>query len=306
MVYKTTAKKLLADLEAGVGNGTGDAYEPWIKVTKRNTSSRSNQSIAKMPGLNRHCHFLSRGEKDLAHTLLWLGVADVREQFPLFPWEHTHPANRVDKGRDWGVHPGMRAVAQDAGITLPVYPRLQLPIVLTLDIMATVHWPDGEFRNLFGYSCKAKPEVTKGHQTVSLFERLELDRRYCEAGNLPHLLVFPELLPGRLPRELEALAPIATRANIEAARADYTYLKFVENLEETSYQKPACVAAKEAGQKIGWGYQQSGSALKLAMWSQDVDADLSRRTNLATPLVRGGRRLRAELRRTLLGVSGED
>lgn len=305
MVYKTTAKKLLADLDAGVGSGTGDDYEPWIKVTKKNTSARSNQSIAKVPGLKRLCHFLSRGEKDLSHTLWWIGAADVREQYPLFPWEHSHPRSQVDATQDWGLHPGVQAIAKDAGICLPVYPRIQIPIVLTLDLVATSRWPDGTCRGLVGFSCKAKSEYLREDQPPWFRERLELDRRYCTVGAIPHLLVHPERLPGRLPRELEALAPHATLEEMRAIRASARYLRFVECLERWAYVMPACIAANVAGRRVGWTHEEAGIYLRMAMWCQDVDVDLSERTNMAAPLVRGGRELRQQLRRTLLGEAND-
>ena len=305
MVYKTTAKKLLADLDAGVGAGTGDDYQPWIKVTKRNTSARSNQSIAKVPGLKRHCHFLSRGEKDLAHTLWWVGAADVREQYPLFPWEHSHPKNQVDEGRHWGLHPGVQAIAKEAGIRLPLYPRIQVPIVLTIDLIATSRWPDGTYKGMVGFSCKPRSEFLKENQAPWFYERLELDRRYCAVGEIPHLMVHPERLPGRLPRELEGLAPHSTLEEIGGLRASAPYLRFVEYLERSAYNMPACIAATVAGRRVGWSHEEAGFNLRLAMWCQDVDVDLSERTNMASPLKQGGRALREKLRRTLLGDAND-
>jgi hypothetical protein len=306
MVPNPNPEKLLEAIRAGIGTRTGDAYRPWITVRKKNTSATSNQSIARMPGLKRHCHFLSRGEKDLAHTLWWLGVADVREQLPLFPWQHVHPASYVEGTRDWGDHPGMQAVAEEAGIALSLYPKIRIPVVLSLDLLANLQWPDGSFRGLVGFSCKSISEVEAEGQTPRLYERLELDRRYCVAGRFPHILAYPEKLPGRLPRELEAIAPLGTTSEIRSARQDSRYKAFTEELQRTAYSTPACVAANEAGAKVGWGHEQSGHALKLAMWSLDVDNDLTRRTNLAAPLKKGGRRVRAELRRLLLGVNDEN
>jgi len=305
MVYKTTAKQLIADIEAGVGTGTGDTYEPWIKVKKKNTSTRSNQSIAKGPGLKRHCHFLSRGEKDWAHTLWWIGVTDVREQYPLFPWEHSHARNQVDASQDWGVHPGLQVIADEAGIRLPLYPRIQVPIVLTLDLMATTSWPDGTYKGLVGFSCKPRSDLLKENQAPWFYERLELDRRYCIVAGIPHLLAHPERLPGSLSRELEGLAPHATLQEIKALRASTRYLRFVEYLERSVYTTPACLAANVAGRKVGWTHEEAGIYLRTAMWCQDVDANLSERTNLAAPLQPGGRDLRAKLRRALLGDAND-
>lgn len=305
MVRNSNPEKLLEAIRAGIGTRTGDAYRPWITVRKQNTSSTSNQSIARMPGLERHCHFLSRGEKDLAHTLWWLGAVDVREQLPLFPWPHIHPASYVEGTRDWGDHPGMQAVAEEAGIRLSVYPRIRIPVVLSLDLLATLQWPDGSFRGLVGFSCKSKSQVKAQGQAPRLYERLELDRRYCVAGRFPHMLAYPENLPGCLPRELEAIAPLATARQISATRNDRRYKAFIEELQSTAYTMPACLAANEAGSKVGWYHDESGRALKLAMWSLDVDNDPTRRTNLAAPLKKGGRRVRAELRKLLLGVTDE-
>jgi hypothetical protein len=113
-------------------------------------------------------------------------------------------------------------------------------------------------------------------------------------------------LPGTLGRELEGLAPNATSQQLSTLRTSAPYLSFVEEIQATIYEKPACVAAEEAGRRHGWSHKEIGTNLKTSLWCQDVDADLSRRTNLAAPLKRGGRRQRAELRRVLMGDALED
>src|SRR5579871_3165360 len=103
---KMTLKKLREWIVEGRGTGTGDYYQPWIKITRTTSSPNSNLSIVPMPGLRRLCHFLSRGERAVAHVMWWLGAEDVREQYPLWPWEHRAPLAEVLPDHNAPHHPG--------------------------------------------------------------------------------------------------------------------------------------------------------------------------------------------------------
>src|ERR1022692_3946526 len=109
---KFSMKKLAAAIQEGRGSGTADAYRPWIEVTRRTSSPYSNVSVVPVPHLTRLTHYLSRGEREFALFLWWLGAIDVREQYPLWPWEHLHPRTQIGAVGHEKFHPGMRAIAQ--------------------------------------------------------------------------------------------------------------------------------------------------------------------------------------------------
>lgn len=297
---KITIAKLEAMIREGRGIGTGNDYTPWILPTKRGTSSSSNQSYVPMPMLRRHCFYLSLGERHLAHVYWWLGAADVREQFPLWPWPHLHPMAEIVPQRTWFDHPGMDAVAEDADIRVYSYPGLQISHVLTIDLMVTVTGVDGALR-LMGVSCKPQEQFEQARPSSRLRERLELDRRYCIAADIPHLLIHPEQLPRVLVRQLEWLAPLAQHHQIDWLIKSMAYQRFVDCLDHDVWSTPTHAAAQNAGKRPGWNRRQIDFATHLAMWRQDVDVDLSVPISMASPLPRGGRRIRDDLRSRLLG-----
>jgi len=302
MHAKMTLSKMMEWIENGRGIGVGDSYTPWLLPTKRGTSSTSNQSYVPMPLLRRHCYFLSRGERHLAHVFWWLGAVDVREQFPLWPWPHPHPMSEVVPGREWPDHPGMDAVADDAGIHVYCYAGVGISHVLTIDLMVTLRAPDGSVR-LLGVSCKPRERFERAEFGNRLRERLELDRRYCNAGGISHMLVHPEQLPPVLVRQLEWLAPLAPYEFVQSLIASDRYQCFLKHLRETAYIKPIRTAAIAAGEKLRWNSEQIRFATHTALWRQDLEADLSRPLSTASPLPLGGEGFRQKLSARLLGES---
>lgn len=297
MRAKMTFQKLEAAIEQGRGIGILDRYKPWITITRSGTSKTSNQSFVRMPCLSRHCCFLSLGERQIAHVLWWAGAEDVREQFPLWPWEHPSPYSAIDSNRQWPQHPGMIEVAREAGIPLYKYPGMKIPAVLTIDLMVTFRHRDPDAPSaLIGISCKPQEQYTRARPADRLRERLELDRRYCQVARIKHLLVHPEQLRSRLPRELEWLAPRATRAEIEELRRSSQYQDFVIELAKRAYDTPVIDAIRLARRKVGWSKVKAESITRTALWLLDVDANPLGPIEFHAPLRLGGRTLRQEIR----------
>lgn len=298
---KMTVPKLAELIELGRGVGVGDKYQPWIVLARHNTSSVSNQSFVRMPGLARHSTFLSRSERFLAHVLWWAGAQDVREQFPLWPWPHPSPYQELDDVPEWPQHPGMIEVAKGAGIKLYRYPELPIPAILTIDLMVTIGRSAGKRPRLIGISCKPQGQYLHAGPADRLRERLELDHRYCEAGGIQYLLLHPEQLPRSLVRQLEWLAPRATRRELDALRQSTAYRRFVERLRDRIYTTPASRAIRTAGRAVGWDATTSHRMGRTAIWLLDVDVDLSVPVVLCAPLRPGGLALRGEIRRRIFG-----
>ncbi len=87
----TIEKNLREQIKAGRGQGHGADYQPWLQVSRRRSPSNGNINFRHLPILGRHSHFMSRNEWHIALWILWLGVEDLREQFPLWPFPHPHP-----------------------------------------------------------------------------------------------------------------------------------------------------------------------------------------------------------------------
>ncbi len=299
MKVAMTLPRLRSQILEGRGVGVGDAYQPWIRVTKRNTSSKSNQSIAHMPGFTRQLHFLSRGEKHFAHLLLWLGVVDVREQFPLWPWPHPHPMRELTAS-PWPEHPGVSAIAREAGIALRPYAGLSVPAILSIDQFVTLP-PRGDVPRLVGVSCKPLSKLLDAAPSDRIRERLELDRRYCDVAQLKHLLVHPEQIPKTLCRQLDWLAPLMPRGKLNVLCASGSYRTFVERLHELAYNRPLQVAAKEASNGLNWPGPAIRFCTHTAVWRLDVDADVLQPLSMHEPLRPGGRAARDILRKNIFG-----
>jgi hypothetical protein len=292
-------RRLHAQILEGRGVGIGDAYQPWIRVTKRNTSSISNQSIAPMPGYTRQLHFLSRGEKHSGHLLLWLGVDDVREQFPLWPWPHPHPMLELST-KHWPEHPGVSAIAKEAGIALRPYAGLAIPAILSIDQFVTLPRHEEEAR-IVGISCKPRSKLVDTSSSERIRERLELDRRYCDVAGLKHLLVHPEQIPKTLRNHLDWLAPLLPRERLNAICASDSYRSFVERLSDRAYACPLNVAASEASKGLNWTGRCVRFCTHTALWRLDVDVDLLRPVSMLEPLKPGGRAARDVIRKNLFG-----
>ena len=291
---------LAAAISAGRGIGTGDKYKPWIQITRRTSSPCSNLYIGPIPYLKRLTHFLSRGERDFAFYLCWLGVEDVREQYPLWPWPHMHPSVQIAPKAPKRVHPGMAAVAKEANIALRDYRGSTTADILTLDMMVTVPASVNTAR-LIGISCKPRELVAAGSPSDRYMERIELDRRYCIAGDIPFRLVHPELLPPKLCAALHAASPIEPRVALKQLVDSAPYKKFVEILQHSGYDRPAWRATSEAGKRVGWSTEEEQRAFRIAVWYQHVDHDLSRGLATTRPLLTGGKALREQGRRQWLG-----
>ena len=300
MTESKDLRTLATAINAGRGIGTGDNYKPWIQITRRKSSPCSNLYVGPVPYLKRLTHFLSRGERQFALYLWWLGAEDLREQYPLWPWPHMHPEVQIAPRTDARLHPGMQAIAAEAGIALREYRGNTTADILTLDMMVTVPASVNPSR-LIGVSCKPRSIVVAGSPTDRNMERIELDRRYCLAGDIPFRLAHPELLPRKLLVSLHAISPIEPRATLKQFVGSASYRKYIEILKRTGYDRRAWIASQEAGNRVGWSTPEEQRAFHIAIWHQHVDHDLSRGLITTRPLVGGGIALREQGRREWFG-----
>lgn len=285
-----TLVKLVEAIEDQRGIGTGDNYKPWIKITRKLSSPYSNLNLVTAPNLKRLMHFLSRGEREFAYFMWWIGAVDIREQYPLWPWPHVHPLAQISQAAQNIYHPGMRMVAELAGIRLRKYPKSDIPLVLTLDMLVTVP-SELNVKRLIGISCKPLAIIQNAEPTNRELERLELDRRYCLAGEIPFRLAHPELESKKLMTKLHAIAPIETRASLDDFTKSKNYQKYIDLIEVSAYDRPAWIASNEAAEIVNWSEETARRALKIAIWHQHIDADIEKFSSIK-PLVCGGRSVR--------------
>lgn len=126
----------------GFGQGRGEGYTPWIRVTRGNAPRKSNHVVAVTHVQARPLHLLSRLEYRAVRLAMWLGAVEVREQFPLWPWTGgPHPMAGLDDERDRALPTtlGLLALAKKAGIRHGHFVGApNLPYVATTDLVIRV------------------------------------------------------------------------------------------------------------------------------------------------------------------------
>lgn len=298
---KMTPKKFMAMIASGRGMGVGDDYRPWEEITRKRSSPFSNLNLIPVPHLTRLAHYLSRGEREFALLLWWLGAEDVREQYPLWPWPHPQPVRAISEHTgEPDYHPGMAVVAADAGIRLGCYPGMGIPAVLTLDLLATI--PEKLCSSqLVGFSCKPLSLYLKAGPGERLRERLELDRRYCLAANIQHHLVHPEQLSKTLVVQLHWLAPIEPIDKLRLLVNSEAYKDYLATMRKYAYVEPVYGASGRASHRVGWSVEEEHRALKIALWYQHLDANLSLPIHTTRPLCHGGVQIKKDFQNHWFG-----
>lgn len=168
---KWSEKSIAQMHDEGRGNGTLASYKPWIEVTDLSSKGRSRRAWS--PKTNRTHHLLSDVEYELFLCLEWArNVVDIREQYPL----------------DRDV---TQEVARQLRIKHPCYPETHIPMVMTVDFLATKVC-NGE-KIQVGFDAKT---ATEAEDERSL-EKLEITRSVLKLVDITHHLVYDTDLPKR-------------------------------------------------------------------------------------------------------------
>jgi len=286
---KMTHKKFLRALRDGLGQGHGEAYSPWLYIHRKNVSPCSNQVIAAFPGWQRQFHFFSRQEHELALVLIWLGVLDLREQYPAWPWEHPHPL--VATTNDLKIYKdsrGMLAIAEEAGIVHGVYPGTNILYPSTIDILITVKGKKNS-RQLIGIALKPRKQIEDEITNMRLVERLELQRRYCAELYIPFLVVDSKVYPKQLIANLAWLSGSAILPqHIETAKI----IDFIHEFNYINNSLPIRESLKKIRNSTRLNIKDGFDVFFHAVWSSYIDLDLSRPIVMSIPPYMGGESIR--------------
>jgi TnsA endonuclease N terminal/TnsA endonuclease C terminal len=153
-----TVEWIAAQIKVGRGAGVGQNYKPWLTV--RSFPSRGRVHRIWGYKTNRVHHLLSDLERNIFLHFLWpRSVIDIREQFPLLPFEES-----VE-------------IAREIGVRHPVDPRTKHPIVMSTDLLLTVE------QRLKDTSHPYTVKYLQDLQNSRTKEKLEIERRYWAA---PH------------------------------------------------------------------------------------------------------------------------
>lgn len=203
MAQRITLEHIRQWLAEGRGYGHGVWYKPWIKIQTRGSPSGGNLQFKFIPELGRHSNLLSAGELRLVRFLLYLGVADLREQFPCWPWPFHHPLyqhpNFNPSPIPWSS--GTLAIAEKIGVSHPRYPGTRLFHVPTIDVLATVHGSP-HFRSV---AFAVKPDPNEQNLSEWDATKLAIQKGYCEELGIPWFLISADNIPETLSENLKIL-----------------------------------------------------------------------------------------------------
>jgi len=290
---RMTWDKLYALIKAGYGQGHGLAYKPWLRVTKRDYSPSSTVGHLPKPGGHSH-HFRATGEEHLIVLLQWLGAYDVRDNYPAWPWSHEHPLCGLP-GIPSRILRGLLEVASDAGIDHGVYAGTDIPYVATIDILTT--WRSGPNEwNVIAHDCKPREIAYEPNPLSRPKERIELLRLYCAESGIQRNLAHPEAIPRELWVNLDALHPRIRPEELGRVRASPEYEIIVDACTRMGYCAPPYDIVSSIEETAALPKGSLMPFFRLAIWTQDIDHDLSLPLETWHPLIRGGRTLKEHLR----------
>jgi len=292
-----TYKKLYAHIRLGHGIGHGTQYKPWLTLRRKNPSPNSNQVVSFMPPLQRTAHYFSRGEYHTALLLLWLGVLDLREQFPIWPVAHPNPLNGAPgvlaTNLKWSR--GLIAIAREANIEHGHEVGSTQPYVASLDLVATV-----PRRNGIGLSIFSSKPIKESSSQVKwrTLERLELERRYAAEMEAQYFVSSSALIPMHIAGQLEWWLDCSTlHFAPELLQLASQFASVISSHSDLALSEAVECAANATFISIDNGWL----LFRHCAWKQLIDIDPSSRILTSHPLRGGGIELRNKLRLRLFG-----
>lgn len=299
---KVTWDRIQESLDAGAGYGFGESYVSPLQIKRWNPSPMSVQVVKALPQFKRKCHFFSHSEWLLALLFAWLG-AHVREQFPAWPWAHPHPEYdrnpEVDASLPWSE--GMEAICRDMGIRHGVFPGTDIPYLWTLDLCLHLPWVEIPAKACCLVS--VKPLESERYLYIDPLDRgpekLEAERRYARAIDVPYFVGDRSLYPGPLFAQLEYLSEAAVLPNSHPWSLTLNRFLSKDGLEAPRYP------ISEVRERLQVDYraplEEATFLLNHILWNQLIDCDLSILIKDSLPPREGGRRLQHALRTSLEG-----
>jgi hypothetical protein len=157
-------------IKEGRGQGKGNNYTPWIKVSDFSSKGRVLRALGWKT--NREHHFFSDGEARLFYLFEWSDrIHDIREQFPLLDLDLC------------------QQIAEDMGIKYPTDRASGIPMVLSTDFMLSVERQGKVIDEARTY----KPSTDLNNKRTAL--KLEIERRYYAIKGMDWKLVTDKEVP---------------------------------------------------------------------------------------------------------------
>lgn len=281
--------QVLRAIHAGRGQGRGDHYQPWIRITRRFSSPVSHMVLASLGIHRRSHHFLSKLEHHTGLQLAYLGAVELRECLPMWPTPHPHP---------WLDDPvevdGLLKVAADAGIEHGNFVGTGIPYVGSLDMLVAIPWKGRTLH--VGVSCK--PDAIH-EASLRAQERVELDRLYCGRIGASHHREGGASFSAMLLKNLESFHPL--QVEIARHRDETRLTDFCGVFADRQDHVPLRVAIDAAGSAVGLAHHEWSMFWRLGVWLHRLDVDLSQPISMCRLAPRGGDRVLTALAQHFLG-----
>lgn len=298
---RTTLSLLASYFREGRGFGHGENYRAFIQLRRWNASPVSVQTYGCVPPHRRRMHFLCRSEWLIALLLAWAGC-HIREQYPLWPWNHRHPLYglRPDLDEKLGWSSGTRALCARSGIKHGLFVGTDIPYVWTMDLVATLAWLPPEQLSCALVSVKPISSEAYTGDIDPLArgpEKLEVERQYANELALRYFVADRSLYPGDLLGQLELFSAAACIPSEHPLNDRLARLLVTQGSELG--RTPPVEWKGRLLMDYGASDAEADFALHHIFWNQLVDVDLTREVSMEDPPRPGGRALRTALRGAL-------
>ena len=165
----TTREKIEKRIREGYGQGEGANYKSWIEI--QDAPSEGVSSRGKGWKTGRVHHLLSRNELKYLYLLEWSDyVIDIREQYPLLPFEKT-----VE-------------IAESLGIKHPTDPQSKELDVMTTDFMITLDFGKGPI----SWARTVKPVKDLNYRQI---EKFQIEKVFYEELGINWAIIIDTDLP---------------------------------------------------------------------------------------------------------------
>lgn len=296
-----TLNRLLRLILQGFGQGRGENYKPWIAVTRGLSAPVSNIGVFHVPIQARPLHLLSRLERGAGNVAAWLGANEAREQFPLFPWNWTHPLAGLHPARDCLLPsaPALLTIGEEAGIDIGRFVGSErVPFVATTDLV--LRFGEAPNDRLVFWSCKPRgilDDVKSGPQAK---RRIELERRYAKKVGAFHAVFDGTQVGKTLVTQLDWLAPRHEEYRSDVERSHRR--RFAEAFNRLDAGRTTEDLVATTAQELELDIKGAQRIFRACAWEGSIDADLTHPIVMTRPLRRGGSRVKRQLMQQLTGA----
>ena len=191
-------------LKEGRGQGTGEDYIPWHRVSRSDPSSRGRSHLQMWNG--RQAELLSDGEHvELFFATMLPSLVDALEQYPLSLDPSPHELASFYVTAPAGVFPGTKTLALQLGYRYPTISAdgKTADWVPTTDLLLVLKTPESSLK-LVAVSIKPSPDLTKSQR-----KSLSLEKAYWDARGVEWLLITPAQFNREVALTLRRSAPWA-------------------------------------------------------------------------------------------------